>query len=117
MDSEPGCVFCQIAAHTHPANITYEDEEIVAFQDTKPVAPVHVLIIPKKHIESINTVAESDAALLGKLVLIGRQMAAKFKVEQSGYRLVFNTGAHAGQSIFHVHLHMIGGRHLPFRFE
>ncbi len=89
----------------------------MAFQDTTPVAPVHILIIPKKHIESINSLVESDAGLVGKLVLMGKRMAKEFKVDQSGYRLVFNTGPHAGQSVFHLHLHLIGGRHLPFRFE
>ena len=89
----------------------------MAFQDTTPVAPVHILIIPKKHIDSINSLVESDAGLVGKLVLMGKRMAKEFKVDQSGYRLVFNTGPHAGQSVFHLHLHLIGGRHLPFRFE
>jgi histidine triad (HIT) family protein len=117
METVDSCIFCQIAIHTHPAQIYYEEEEIVAFQDTKPVAPVHILIIPKKHIDSINLLTENDAELIGKMVLIGQKMAKEFKVDQSGYRLVFNTGPHAGQSVFHVHLHLIGGRHLPFRFE
>lgn len=117
MDSDPSCVFCQIANHSHPAKIYYEDEEIVVFQDTRPVAPIHILIIPKKHIDSINSLSENDAGLIGKLVQVGKQMAKEFKVDQSGYRLVFNTGPDAGQSIFHVHMHLIGGRHLPFRFE
>jgi len=117
METVDSCIFCQIANHTHPARIYEEDEEIVVFQDTKPVAPVHILIIPKKHIDSINNLSECDAELIGKLVLMGKWMAKEFKVDQSGYRLVFNTGPHAGQSIFHVHLHLIGGRHLPFRFE
>ena len=111
------CIFCQIAIHKHPAKIYFEDGEIVAFQDTKPVAPIHVLIIPKKHIDSINSISESDVELIGKLVWVGKEMAKELKVDQSGYRLVFNTGPHAGQTVFHVHLHMIGGRHLPFRFE
>ena len=117
METIDSCVFCQIASHTHPAKIYTEDKEIVVFQDTKPVAPVHILIIPKKHIDSINSLSESDAELIGKLVLMGKRMSKVFKVDQSGYRLVFNTGLHAGQSVFHVHLHLIGGRHLPFRFE
>jgi histidine triad (HIT) family protein len=117
MDSESLCIFCQIANHSHPAKIYYEDAEIVAFQDTKPVAPIHILIVPKKHIDSINSLMEIDAGLIGKLVLMGKRMAKELKVEQSGYRLVFNTGPDAGQSIFHLHMHLIGGRHLPFRFE
>jgi histidine triad (HIT) family protein len=117
MEPINSCVFCQIANHTHPAQIYAEDDEIVVFQDTKPVAPVHILIIPKKHIDSINTLSKNDAELIGKMVLMGQRMAKEFKVDQSGYRLVFNTGPHAGQSVFHVHLHLIGGRHLPFRFE
>jgi histidine triad (HIT) family protein len=117
MNTNPNCPFCRIASHQLEATIYFEDDELLAFQDTRPVAPVHVLVIPKKHISSLNEAEESDAQLLGKLVMVGKQMAVRFKVDQSGYRLVFNTGAHAGQSVFHVHLHMIGGRHLPFRFE
>ena len=117
METLNSCIFCQIANHTHPAKIFAEDDDIVVFQDTKPVAPVHILIIPKIHIDSINSFSEKDTELIGKLVLMGQKMAKVFQVDQSGYRLVFNTGAHAGQSVFHVHLHLIGGRHLPFRFE
>ncbi len=117
METHPACVFCQIANHTHPAKIYHEDGDILAFQDTTPIAPVHILIIPKKHIDSLNSLVETDSALIGRLVWVGKQMAEEFKVNQSGYRLVFNTGPHAGQSVYHVHLHLIGGRHLPFRFE
>ncbi len=117
MEPVPYCVFCQVVNNSHPAKIFFEDEEILVFQDNHPIAPVHILLIPKKHISSLNDLAEGDERLIGKLVYYGKKMAKEFKIDQSGYRMVFNTGPDAGQSIFHVHMHLIGGRHLPFRFE
>lgn len=111
------CPFCEIAQRTKPATILYEDEDVLAFRDIRPIAPAHILIIPKKHIRSLNDIQPDDETLLGHMIRIGRLMAESAGVQQSGYRLVINTGAHAGQSVFHLHLHMIGGRHLPFRFE
>jgi histidine triad (HIT) family protein len=117
MDSQPACIFCQIANHTQSAKIYHEDGDLVVFQDTRPVAPVHILIIPTKHIASINSLSDSDFLLIGKLVVVAKQIAKEFQIDQSGYRLVFNTGPDAGQSVNHIHLHLIGGRQLPFRFE
>lgn len=113
----PDCPFCLIIQRKLPARILYEDDSILAFQDARPIAPAHVLVIPKQHIPSLNETKPEDAELLGHMVLIGQQMAKKAGVDQTGFRLVINTGPHAGQSVFHIHLHMIGGRHLPFRFE
>jgi histidine triad (HIT) family protein len=111
------CPFCEIAQHRKPAKIFFEDDDVLAIQDIHPIAPAHILIIPKKHISSLNDLQPEDEPLLGHMVRIGRLLAEQTGVHQTGYRLVINTGPHAGQSIFHVHLHMIGGRHLPFRFE
>jgi len=111
------CPFCAIVNHQQEANIYYEDESVLAFQDTRPIAPVHILVIPKRHIDSLNHILSEDEALIGHMMRIGKEMAMQFGVEQSGYRLVLNTGADAGQSVFHLHLHVIGGRHLPFKFE
>lgn len=113
----PDCPFCLIIERKLPAQILFEDDRVLAFQDARPIAPAHVLVIPRRHIPSLNEVLPGDEALLGHMLLIGQRMAVKAGVDQTGFRLVLNTGPHAGQSVFHVHLHMIGGRHLPFRFE
>lgn len=111
------CIFCKIAAGEIPAKIIYQDESTTAFQDLNPVAPVHVLIIPNRHIPSVNQASVDDEAVFGHLVSVAKQLAAEFDVDQSGYRLVINSGPDAGQSVFHVHMHLIGGRKMPFRFE
>jgi histidine triad (HIT) family protein len=111
------CPFCQILNRQKAAEILYEDDQVLAFKDILPIAPVHILVIPRKHIHSLNDIEAEDEMLLGHMLHIGQKLAVKAGVGQSGYRLVINTGPHAGQSIFHVHLHVIGGRHLPFRFE
>lgn len=110
------CVFCKIVSKVMPPRkIFYEDEEILAFPSIAPQAPVHILIIPKKHIRDVNAVTEAQAALLGRMVLVARDLAKKQGIDQTGYRLAFNTGPHAGQSVFHLHLHLLGGR--PFDEE
>jgi len=111
------CVFCKIAAGTIPATILYQDELVTAFKNIEPKTPVHILIIPNRHITSINDVQPEDEAILGHLFSIARRMAAELGVQHSGYRLVVNTGPDAGQSVFHLHLHLLGGRRMPFRFE
>ncbi len=111
------CVFCQIVAGETEAEIVYQDDLVTAFQDTRPVAPVHVLIVPNEHIDSANDLLPDQEALLGHLIVVGTQLASENGISTSGYRLVINTGPNAGQSIFHLHLHLIGGRHLPFRFD
>jgi histidine triad (HIT) family protein len=108
----PDCIFCGIITGQLDGKILYHDDEITAFQDAHPVTPVHVLIVPNKHIASLNELEESDAQLIGKMTLVARQIAREQGVDQSGYRLVINTGPHAGQSVFHLHLHLIAGRHL-----
>ncbi len=115
MDSS--CIFCKIAAGQAPATLLYEDDLVVAFHDLHKIAPVHILIIPKRHITSVNEVDEADEAALGRLMRVASRLAAEHGVAGSGYRLVVNTGHDGGQSVFHLHMHLIGGRHLPFRFE
>lgn len=109
------CIFCQIARHESPAEILYEDELVIAFQDLRPIAPVHLLVVPKRHIASVNELTTGDEKLLGYMILVARDLAHRLQVEESGYRLILNTGPDAGQTIFHLHLHVIGGRKLMIR--
>lgn len=111
------CIFCRIIAGEAPASIVYADDELTAFLDIYPVAPVHILIVPNRHIHSLNQMEEDDDALIGRLALLARKLAVEYGIDQSGYRLAINTGPDAGQSVFHVHLHLIGGRRMPWRFD
>jgi histidine triad (HIT) family protein len=104
------CLFCKIVAREVPSDIVLETDEILAFKDVRPVAPTHALVIPKRHITSIHDATPQDEALLGRLMLAGREVAEKLGLGASGYRLVMNTGPDGGQSVFHVHLHVLGGR-------
>src|SRR3989338_5101756 len=103
------CIFCQIIAKKVQARFEYENDHLVAIQDMNPQAPVHLLIIPKKHMVSIQESEKADASLLGSMVLCAKELARQRQVED-GYRLVLNNGAKAGQSVFHVHLHLLGGK-------
>jgi histidine triad (HIT) family protein len=105
-----GCLFCQIAAHKEPAGIVYEDERCLVIQDIVPKAPVHLLVIPRKHITSLNDDLENDKELLGHLLTVARLVAKKQGIDGTGYRTVINTNAEAGQTIFHLHVHVLGGR-------
>ena len=104
------CLFCKMVAGTIPPNKVYEDAEVLAFRDIKPQAPVHVLIIPKRHLATLNDFTDADTALVGKLVLTGKRLAAELDIAESGYRLVNNCNADGGQTVGHVHLHLLGGR-------
>ncbi len=104
------CIFCRIAAHELGARIVYEDDDVVAFHDVHPQAPTHMLVIPRKHVVSLNEATEADAALLGKVLLVASKVAQEQGLGGSGYRVVLNTGPNAGQSVFHVHAHVLGGR-------
>lgn len=108
------CLFCRIAAGELPATVVHQTDAVLAFRDLNPVAPTHVLIIPKAHYVNAAALAEADAALAGELLRIGGEIARAEGIADSGYRLVFNTGAGAGQSVLHVHLHLIGGRSLAW---
>jgi len=106
------CLFCQIAEKKIPARVAFEDEHVLAFHDINPQAPVHVLVVPKRHITSLLDVAEGDDALVGRLVRVARDLARELGLNDRGFRLVFNTGEDAGYSVFHIHLHLVGGRPL-----
>ena len=103
------CIFCKIARGEIPANKVYEDEEFVAFRDINPQAPTHILVIPKKHIESLSDVKEGDRELLGKLLWVAKKVAQELNLKK-GYRLVINTGPDGGQEVLHLHVHLLGGR-------
>ena len=104
------CVFCKIANSEIPSSIVYEDNEVIAFEDLDPKAPVHVVIIPKTHIERLSDARKSDEPMLGKLCYVATEIARKMQVEKSGYRLVANCNKDAGQEVMHLHLHLLGGR-------
>jgi histidine triad (HIT) family protein len=106
------CIFCKIGAREIQSMVVYEDPEIIAFRDINPQAPVHILVIPKKHYGSPNEFEEQDGALLGRLMLAAQQIAQQEKIADRGYRMVLNCGQDGGQSVAHVHLHLLGGRQL-----
>jgi histidine triad (HIT) family protein len=104
------CLFCQIAKKEIAAKILFEDDDLVAFSDIHPVAPTHALVIPRRHLVSLNEAVPADAELLGRLIFAAQRVAREAKISDAGWRVVVNTGAHAGQSVFHVHVHVLGGR-------
>jgi histidine triad (HIT) family protein len=106
------CVFCKIANKEISAEFLYEDELVVAFRDAHPIAPVHVLVIPKKHIESVADVSENDEKLMGRLILAAKKIAEDLKISKNGYKLLIRVGEYGGQEVKHVHLHLIGGAKL-----
>jgi len=103
------CIFCRIASKEIPAGIVYEDAEVVAFRDLSPQAPTHVLVIPRRHVGSLDDMVEADARLLGAMMLAAKKVAAAAGLAE-GYRVVTNCGVDAGQSVSHLHLHVLGGR-------
>lgn len=103
------CLFCRIIAREVPAKEVYRDEEIVAFHDIAPKAPTHILIIPVKHIASLGELTEGDSQLASKLILKARDLAREQGIDESGYRVISNTGPHGGQEVPHLHLHLLGG--------
>jgi len=108
--SENNCLFCRIIAGEIPSKRVYEDDLTFAFHDINPQAPTHVLIVPKKHIASLNEASQDDRELLGHLTLVASKLADQLGVVAGGYRTVINTGAGAGQSVWHIHVHLLGGR-------
>jgi histidine triad (HIT) family protein len=106
------CIFCKIARHEIPGQTVYEDDELMAFRDVRPVAPVHILIIPKRHIPSLFEIEENDSPLMGRIVVLAKRLADEDGIAQQGFRLVVNSGEHAGQSVPHIHFHLLGGRSL-----
>lgn len=106
------CIFCKIIKKEIPVKIEYENDEILAFPSNAPQAPVHLLIIPKKHVKNVNEIEESDAQLIGKLIIVGKNLAKEKNIDQTGYRLTLNIGPHSGQTVDHLHLHLLGGKML-----
>jgi histidine triad (HIT) family protein len=104
------CLFCRIVTGDVPATRVYEDDQILAFEDINPQAPLHVLVVPKRHIATLNDLSASDDELVGSLVRRAAAIAAQRGYDGSGFRTVLNCNAHAGQTVFHVHLHVLGGR-------
>ena len=108
------CIFCKIASGAIPVNFVYEDDFLVAFPDINPMAPVHVLVIPRKHLDSIVSAGPEDSALLGHALLTLPKIAAKLGIAESGFRVVMNTGKDGGQSVMHLHWHLLGGRFMEW---
>ncbi len=106
------CLFCKIVDGDIPADIVFESDDVIAFRDINPQAPTHVLVIPRKHIETINDIAPEDEALVGRLFSAAKAIAANEGLAEDGYRVIMNCGRAAGQTVFHIHLHLLGGRDL-----
>ena len=112
--SDTNCLFCRIVGGEIPAKIAHQGDDLIAFHDINPQAPVHVLVVPKRHIASIAVMQDADADIVGKLFVTARDLAQQLGVATSGYRLVINAGANAGQTVDHIHLHILGGRHMKW---
>ncbi len=113
--SDPNCIFCKIAARQIPATFVHEDEDVVAFRDISPQAPTHIVIIPRVHLAGLNDVTPELAPVVGKIALVARKLAAEEGRVASGWRLVSNAGPDAGQTVFHLHFHLLGGRPMAGR--
>ncbi len=111
------CIFCKIIAKEIPGELLFQDERVTAFRDIQPVAPVHILIVPNKHIPSMNDVSTEDESLIGYMHLVAQKLAKEAGIAESGYRLTFNTGDDGGQVVYHIHLHLMGGRSFQTRTE
>jgi histidine triad (HIT) family protein len=110
--SDSSCLFCKIAAGSIPASVVHSSERLVAFRDIDPKAPVHILVIPREHLASLDEADERHRALLGEILLLARRLARDEGIAGRGYRTIINTGAEGGQSVHHLHLHLLGGRGL-----
>ncbi|HQQ40788.1 MAG TPA: histidine triad nucleotide-binding protein [Clostridia bacterium] len=108
------CIFCKIASGAIPSKKIYEDDQLIAFHDIAPQAPVHVLVVPKKHIPGVNELAADDLALVGHVYLVIQQLVRELKIDESGYRVVVNSGKDGSQSVPHLHFHVLGGRSLAW---
>ena len=106
------CIFCKIISGEIPGTIVYRDEDSTAFRDIKPVAPTHILIVPNRHIDSVNALEEADEKLTGHLIHVAGQLAKNEGIDMTGYRIIINTGPDGGQAVFHLHVHLIGGQRM-----
>ena len=110
------CIFCKIINKKIPAQVVFEDEDVIAFKDIKPIAPVHIVIIPKKHIISIADLEDDEEVLMGKLIMTAKRIAEDLKISDRGYKLLVRVGKEGGQEIDHIHLHLLGGAKKGVRF-
>jgi histidine triad (HIT) family protein len=108
------CIFCKIVSNEAKAEIVYRDEQVTAFRDIHPVAPTHILIVPNRHIESVRTLEAEDEPLIGQLFTVARKLAEEEGIAKGGYRLITNTGSNGGQTVFHLHVHLIGGQRMRY---
>jgi len=109
-----GCLFCRIVNKEIPADIVFENDKLLAFRDIDPQAPVHLLIIPKEHITTTNDLNNNNKELIGELVLTAKSLATKYNIAEDGYRMVFNCNKSGGQAVYHIHLHLLGGRQMKW---
>ena len=116
MTTPADCLFCKIVAGEIPADVVFENEHVVGFRDINPQAPVHILFVPRKHIASAQALADEDALLAGQLILAARAYAAEIGIADDGFRLVMNCNTHGCQTVFHIHLHLLGGAQLSGGF-
>ena len=114
MAADPNCLFCKIASGQIPAKLAFQNEEMVAFHDINPVAPTHILIIPREHIVNTGEITDQNAPLVGRMIQTAAHLAREQGIEAEGYRLVTNSGTNAGQSVWHLHLHLLGGRKMTW---
>lgn len=108
------CIFCKIVTGDIPADVIYEDDQVLAFRDLNPQAPTHALVIPRRHISTLNDLTDEDAELIGRMHLAARAVAQQDGIAEAGYRTVFNCNEGAGQTVFHIHLHVLGGRRMTW---
>ena len=108
------CIFCKIVSKEARANIVYQDEQVTAFRDIHPVAPTHILIVPNRHIDSVGRMELEDEQVVGHIFSVARRLAEQEGISTGGYRLITNTGSHGGQTVFHLHVHLIGGQRMRF---
>ena len=114
MNQDKNCIFCKIIDGELPSDIVYRDERVIGFRDINPIAPVHLLIIPRKHIPSIRDLSDDDLSLLGHMTVVANKLADDEGIANGGYRLIINCGPEAGQTVFHIHMHVLGGRTLSW---
>jgi histidine triad (HIT) family protein len=108
------CIFCKIVSNQAKATVVYKDEQVTAFRDIHPVAPTHILIVPNKHIESVRTLEAEDEQLMGHIFTVARKLADEEGISTGGFRLITNSGANGGQTVFHLHVHLIGGQRMRY---
>ena len=108
------CIFCRIVADEAKATIVYRDEQVTAFRDMHPVAPTHILIVPNRHIESVGTLEAEEEQLMGHIFTVARKLASEAGITKGGFRMITNTGTDAGQTVFHLHVHLIGGQRMRY---